>query len=261
MKILDVRVDDVTYAETVQWVASKIDAGGTHLIATVNPEFIMRAQNDAAFAKVLDEAALNVPDGVGVLWAAKRMGQPMRERVAGSTLLPMLCERAAADGWRVFFLGGRGDVAEQCAARMQARFPGLIVAGAMAGSPLPQDDAAQVAHIRATRPHLIFVAYGAPKQEFWLARNLDKFKIENEKLKIEDEAANFSFSILNFPFPPGVVGIGVGGAFDFMTGNKKRAPEWMQRLGLEWLYRLLQEPWRWRRQYWLLFVLRVWLKI
>ena len=253
MKILDVRVDDVTYAETVQWVTDKIAAGGAHLITTVNPEFIMRAQNDAAFANVLDEAALNVPDGVGVLWAAKRMGQPMRERVAGSTLMPMLCERAATLGWRVFFLGGQGDVAAHCAARMQMRYPGLVVAGAMAGSPLPQDDLALITHIRATGPNLIFVAYGAPKQEFWLARNLGK-------LKNEVDSSNSSFSIFNSQFAPGLVGIGVGGAFDFITETKKRAPEWMQRLGLEWLHRLIQEPWRWRRQYWLLFVLQVLLK-
>lgn len=260
MKILDVRVDDVTYAETVQWVTDKIAAGGAHLITTVNPEFIMRAQNDAAFANVLDEAALNVPDGVGVLWAAKRMGQPMRERVAGSTLMPMLCERAATLGWRVFFLGGQGDVAAHCAARMQMRYPGLVVAGAMAGSPLPQDDVALITHIRATRPNLIFVAYGAPKQEFWLARNLGKLRMENEKFKIEGNTNHSSFSILNSQFLPGLMGIGVGGAFDFITETKKRAPEWMQRLGLEWLHRLIQEPWRWRRQYWLLFVLQVLLK-
>lgn len=237
IRLLNVRVENVTYDETLQWVAKKISHGAVHQICTVNPEFIMRAQSDGQFAKVLEQSGLNVPDGVGVLWAAKWQGHKLHERVAGSTLLPMMCALAAEHCWRVFFLGARKGVAEMCASIMQHQFPSLNIAGAIAGSPEPQHDESLLEQIRASDPHIIFVAYGAPKQECWLARNLPLLHTET--------------------MSHGVVGIGVGGAFDFIAGVRRRAPEWAQRLGLEWLHRLVQEPWRWRRQYWVLFVLRV----
>ncbi|MCL4505220.1 MAG: WecB/TagA/CpsF family glycosyltransferase [Chloroflexi bacterium] len=236
LHILGIRVDDVTMSEACDRVTRYIAEGGAHQVATVNPEFIMRARRDVEFAAVLERTDLNVPDGVGVLWAARRLGRPLRERVAGVDLLQQLCAIASQYKWRVFFLGAREGVAERAAANLAFKYQGLVVAGAYAGSSLPKDDRDTLAVIRRARPSLLFVAYGAPAQDKWLARNL-------LLLQSPDEAGAAK------PVPPGLVGIGVGGAFDFITGLQKRAPMQLQRLGLEWLYRLLRQPSRWRRQF------------
>jgi N-acetylglucosaminyldiphosphoundecaprenol N-acetyl-beta-D-mannosaminyltransferase len=142
--------------------------------------------------------------------------------VAGSDLVPRIAERAAAHGWRLFFLGAGRGVAQEAAARLRRRYAGLQVAGTYAGSPALDEEAEIVDLVRAASPHVLLVAYGAPAQDLWIARNLERLGVP--------------------------VCMGVGGAFDFVGGVRKRAPLWVQRLGLEWLYRLLQEPWRWRRQ-------------
>jgi N-acetylglucosaminyldiphosphoundecaprenol N-acetyl-beta-D-mannosaminyltransferase len=237
LRILGVRVDDVTMQETCDHVAALLATGGVHQVATVNPEFIVAARRDPAFAAVLDSTALNVPDGVGVLWAARRAGHPLRERVAGVDLMRQLCGLASQYKWRTFFLGARAGVAEQAAATLAYRYPGLMVAGAYGGSPRPQEEEGIRARVRRARPNLVFVAYGAPAQDKWLARNLSLLADAPPP-----EGA-----------PPGLVGIGVGGSFDYVVGLQKRAPEWMQQAGLEWLYRLLREPRRWRRQTALLY--------
>ncbi|MCL5995364.1 MAG: WecB/TagA/CpsF family glycosyltransferase [Chloroflexi bacterium] len=232
IQILGVRVDDVTMQDTCDRVSTLIAEGGTHQVATVNPEFIMATQHDPEFAMVLAHTALNVPDGVGVLWAARRAGHTLRERVAGVDLMRQLCGLASQYKWRTFFLGAREGVAERAAATLAFRYPGLTVVGTYAGSPRVADEQDVVARIRRVRPNLLFVAYGAPAQDKWLGRNLP--------LLAQQEKPEGS--------PPGLVGIGVGGSFDYVTGLQKRAPEWVQRIGMEWLHRLLQEPRRWRRQ-------------
>lgn len=215
-------IHDVTLAETIDCVAQWIEAGGAHQIATVNPEFLMQARKDAAFRAALNRAALCLPDGYGVLWAARLRGQRFRERVPGSDLVPRLSAEAALRGWRVFYLGAAPGVAEQTAAILSARHPGLRVAGCYAGSPAPAEEDAIVARIQDSQADLLFVAYGAPRQDLWLERNLARTGAK--------------------------VGMGVGGSFDFIAGIRKRAPRWVQRSGLEWLHRLIAEPSRWRRQ-------------
>ncbi|MGQ9815914.1 MAG: WecB/TagA/CpsF family glycosyltransferase [Candidatus Roseilinea sp.] len=232
LRILGVRIDDVTSAETRDRVTTLVAGGGAHQIATVNPEFIMAAQRNPAFAEVLDKTVLNVPDGAGVLWAARRMGRPLRERVAGVDLMECLCAVGSQHHWRTFFLGARDGVAERAAAIMAFKYSGLLITGTYAGSPRLEDEAEIVARVRKARPNLLFVAYGAPAQDLWLARNLP---IIYGFERPSDES-------------PGLVGMGVGGAFDFLAGAQRRAPKWMQDAGLEWLYRLLRQPRRWRRQ-------------
>lgn len=237
VNILGTRVDDVTYAEVCAAAQGWVAQGGAHQIATVNPEFIMAAQHDAAFAQVLSQTALNVPDGAGVLWAARRLGSRLRERVAGVDLMHRLCALAATQGWRVFFLGATPGVAEQAAAKLASQYPGLVVAGTHAGSPRLDDEPNIVAKIRRAAPQLLFVAYGAPAQDKWLARNLPLF------------TSPLHLFTSSLPHPnSGIIGMGVGGSFDYITGLQQRAPEAMQRAGLEWLYRLAREPRRWRRQ-------------
>jgi N-acetylglucosaminyldiphosphoundecaprenol N-acetyl-beta-D-mannosaminyltransferase len=230
--ILGVRVDDVTMNEACDLAAGLIAAGGVHQFTTVNPEFIMLAHRDPEFAQVLERSALNVPDGTGVLWAARRQKHPLRERVAGVDLVQQLCARGSAYQWRVFFLGARPGVAELAAACLAHKYPGLTVAGTYAGSPAREEEQQIVERIRRAEPDLLFVAYGAPAQDKWLARNLPLLWPTNQTID-----PNI-----------GLVGMGVGGSLDFIAGAQKRAPEWMQRVGLEWFYRLLREPTRWRRQ-------------
>ncbi len=224
--ILGVPVDDVTEEEACTFAERCLANGGVHQFATVNPEFIMAAQHNAAFMHVLQHTALNVPDGIGVLWAARRKGAPLRARVAGVDLMVRLCALAAQRGWRVFLLGAQPGVAARAAALLRERYPSLRVCGTFAGSPRPEEATEIVQYIRAAAPHLLFVAYGAPAQDLWLATYLPLLQTPEQ----------------------GLIGMGVGGAFDFIAGVQRRAPKWVQRIGLEWFYRLVRQPWRWRRQ-------------
>lgn len=203
-------------------IAALIEAGGPcRLVATVNPEFVMHARRDPEFAQILESAELAVIDGSGVLWAARRQGCELGEKVAGVDLVLRLARLCATRGWRPFLLGAQAGVAEAAAGRLAERFPGFQAAGAYAGEAGPAGDAEAVRRIQAARPDLLLVAYGHSRQERWIARNREQL-----------------------PVP---VAIGVGGAFDFASGRLRRAPAWMRRLHLEWLFRLMLQPWRARR--------------
>lgn len=228
LDILGVRVDDVTYDEAIALIVGWIDdarrgAGGPHVVTTPNPEFVMAARRDPAFCALLHRAALNIPDGVGLLLAARLLGGRLREHVRGTDLVERLARSAADRGDRWFLLGAAPGVARAAADRLLARYPGLQIAGAEPGSPRPEDDGRVRALVAAAgRVDLLLIAYGAPTQEAWLDRNLGPLRIP--------------------------VGIGVGGVFNFLSGRAPRAPLWARRLELEWLHRLVTQPWRWRRQ-------------
>jgi N-acetylglucosaminyldiphosphoundecaprenol N-acetyl-beta-D-mannosaminyltransferase len=197
-----------------------VDAGGHHLVATVNPEFVMRARADQDFARVLESADLCLADGSGVVWAARRQGCGMREPVTGVDLIPPLAALCARRGFRIFLLGAAPGVANDLATRLRAEHPELEVE-AHAGTPDPSADAATLALIRAHKPQVLLVAYGHPKQELWIDRMRESLGV--------------------------AVAIGVGGSFDYLTGRIPRAPRWMRRAGLEWLFRLVRQPSRVRR--------------
>ena len=220
--ILGVPIDVVTTDGMLARVAAFIAGDRVHQICTVNPEFVMAAQRDADFMAVLNHADLCLPDGVGILWAARRQGKPLRERVAGVDSVVRIAGRATETGWRLYLLGAAPGIAEQTATILAGRYPGVQIAGTYAGSPAPEDEADIVARVNASGADVLFVAYGAPKQDKWIARNGPHLKVH--------------------------VAMGVGGAFDFITGTARRAPRWIRRIGLEWLHRLIREPWRWRRQ-------------
>lgn len=221
LSILGVQVHAVTTPQTLAWLVDAVRARTPRQICTANPEFVMAAQHDAVFREVLNAADLVLPDGVGLLWAARWQGRQLPERVAGSDLIYHIAELAGRHGWRLYFLGAAEGVAEQAAARLQFLYPGWSLAGVFAGSPHPDAAEAIVARIQAARPDVLMVAFGAPAQDVWIAR----YK-----------------ATLHVP-----VSLGVGGAFDFVAGVAERAPRWVQRLGLEWLHRLVRQPWRWRR--------------
>ncbi|HEY2599493.1 MAG TPA: WecB/TagA/CpsF family glycosyltransferase [Candidatus Dormibacteraeota bacterium] len=219
-RVLGVRVDCLDMDASLERIEQFVDAGGHHLVATVNPEFVMRARVDREFARVLESAGLCLADGSGVVWAARRQGCAMREAVTGVDLIPPLAALCARRHFRLFLLGAAPGVAEDLATRLRAEHPELEVA-AHAGSPAASDDAATLALIGAHRPHLLLVAYGHPNQELWIDRMRDSLGV--------------------------AVAMGVGGSFDYLTGRIPRAPAWMRRAGLEWLFRLVRQPWRIRR--------------
>ena len=240
--VLGVRVDRVSQAEVlariVELIARRRASENTlpcQQLITVNPEFVMAAQRDADFRRVINEAALVVADGVGVVWASRYLKAPVPERITGVDTLIALARRCAESGYRLYLLGAAPGVAEETATRLQSLAPGLQIAGTYAGSPAPSEEAEIIERVRAANADVLCVAYGAPAQDLWIARNLARL--------------------------PAALAVGVGGAYDFISGRQQRAPRLMQRLGLEWLYRLYREPWRWRRMLALpRFALRVILK-
>lgn len=219
-RVLGVRVDCLDMEASLDRIEQFVDAGGHHLVATVNPEFVMRARSDQDFARVLESADLCLADGSGVVWAARRQGCAMREPVTGVDLIPPLAALCARRGFRIFLLGAAPGVANDLATRLRVEHPGLEVE-AHAGTPDPSADAATLALIRAHKPQVLLVAYGHPKQELWIDRMRESLGV--------------------------AVAMGVGGSFDYLTGRIPRAPTWMRRAGLEWLFRLVRQPWRVRR--------------
>lgn len=220
--ILGVRVDAVTFDETLDIIGRWIEQRGPHQIATANPEFVMAAQADAQFHRTLQQADLCVADGIGLLWAARRLGAHLPERVTGSDLVPLVAQAAAQRGWRLYLLGAAPGVAEQTGRLLEQQNPGLRIAGAYAGSPAAAEAPDIVQRVRAAHPDVLFVAYGAPAQDLWIARH----------------KADLGAPVM----------MGVGGAFDHIAGVQRRAPATVQRVHLEWLFRLVTQPWRWRRQ-------------
>jgi N-acetylglucosaminyldiphosphoundecaprenol N-acetyl-beta-D-mannosaminyltransferase len=223
-RIAGVDIHCVDFAGTLATIAAWLNQPqetACRQICTVNPEFVVDAQTQPAFAAALGRADLRVPDGVGILWAARRQGVAQRERVTGSDGIYHICAEAARRGWRVYFLGAAPGVAEETSRRLTARYPGLRVAGAYSGDPDPEAWPEIHRRLSAARPDILFVAFGHPKQDLWI----DAHRTEL----------------------PARVAVGVGGAFDFVAGVTTRAPRWVQRLQLEWLHRLVKEPWRWRR--------------
>jgi N-acetylglucosaminyldiphosphoundecaprenol N-acetyl-beta-D-mannosaminyltransferase len=230
--LLGVPIDPLTQAAAVDWVAGAITESRPRLVISVNPERIMHARRDPEFAAVLAGADLALADGAGVLWAARRLGHPLPERVAGVDFVRALAARGAKEGWRFFLLGGGAGVAQAAGRALQQAYPGFILAGAYEGSPQPSGDAATVEAVRSSDAQVLLLAYGAAAEEAWLARNLGR--------------------------SGATIGMGVGGALDFISGRALRAPPWMRDRGLEWLHRLSREPWRWRRMLALpRFVIRV----
>ena len=222
IRVLGVGVDCIDMEGTLDRLEEWVLAGGPcRQVATVNPEFVMRAGRDPAFAAALEQADLCLADGSGVLWAVRRQGCGLAAKVAGSDLVPALAARAARSGHRLFLLGAGPGVAAEAAARLQRLNPELLIAGVHGGSPRPEDEDEAINRIRASGADVLLVAYGAPGQDLWIARNRARLPVR--------------------------VAIGVGGTLDFVAGRVRRAPGWLRRLHLEWFYRLVTQPWRARR--------------
>jgi len=214
-------VDAVTFDQALACIEGFIADGRPHQIVTVNPEFVIAAQSDAEFRRIINVSALALPDGVGVWWASRHLGRPVPERIPGVDLVERLAALSAQRGYRIFFLGAMPGVADKAVEMLEACYPGLVVAGSYGGSPRLAEERDIVDRVRAAGPHVLFVAYGAPAQDRWIARNMHRLGVP--------------------------VCIGVGGSFDYIAGVRPRAPHWLRGVGLEWLHRLITQPWRWRR--------------
>ncbi|MCX6810912.1 MAG: WecB/TagA/CpsF family glycosyltransferase [Candidatus Berkelbacteria bacterium] len=255
INILGVPIDSFDRGESIRFIDQKISAKKPVFITTVNVEFLFRALNDDSVFQMLKNSSLNFADGIGVLWAAKFLSinlpkdkfwrhiigsfklfgslmsivlypkylkKPIPERISGSDFVWDLSRYAAKNDLRIFLLGGDPTVPEQAALKLQTDIYNLKVAGTFEGSPKPQDEIKILELMKKDKPDILFVAYGVPAEELWLEKNLAKTGAK--------------------------IGIGVGGTFDFLAGRRKRAPKFVRTIGLEWLWRLILEPRRYRRQ-------------
>ncbi len=219
--ILGVPFDNVTTPQTLDLIGDMIATGRPHYGVTANVDFIVQATEDVELRRILFDAHLVLADGMPIVWASKRLGNPLPERVTGSGLIPELLALAEQKGWRVFFLGGTEQSVAAAAEKTRAKHPGLQLVGAYSPpfKPLLEMDHADLLHrIREAKPDILLVAFGCPKQEKWI---------------------NMHYREARVPFM-----VGVGATIDFLAGTFKRAPVWMQKSGTEWIFRIWQEPGR-----------------
>jgi N-acetylglucosaminyldiphosphoundecaprenol N-acetyl-beta-D-mannosaminyltransferase len=224
--ILGVPIDNLTMDEVMQVLEDHIVEGGFHQIATANVDFLIKSIHDDELQETLCRCDLVLPDGMPLVWASRLMGSALKERVAGADLVPRLVELAASRGYRLFLLGAEEESSARAANWMKSKYPGVCIAGRYSPEfkPIDQMDHEDILRrIEAARPDILFVAFGNPKQEKWLAMHRHR---------------------LNVPLC-----IGVGGSLDFLSGKVARAPRWMQASGLEWVYRMGQEPARLAKRY------------
>lgn len=220
-QVLNVPFDAVTMKEAIARVKILLNTDGQHFICTPNPEIVMEAQKDQELMSILQEADMVVPDGIGVVWASKYSSIRLRERVAGYDLTQNLFSELAETEHTIYFFGGAPGVATEAARKMTRKYPGLKIVGIHNGYFDGKEEKKIIHDIKKLSPSILLVGLGAPKQEKWIYENMRLFGAK--------------------------VSIGVGGSFDVMAGNVKRAPRVFQKLGLEWFYRLITQPTRWRR--------------
>lgn len=251
VNIAGVQFNPIRYKEVLTAIEVFVGSEGQHMIFTPNPEMLVDANRRPEFNEVLNAASLLVPDGIGILWAAYYLSLPkpkskigyhlqawsslfkilfkskaiyriFPERVTGADLLLKIVEASQGDHWPIFLLGAAPGVANIAMDRLLKKYPGAIFAGSFAGTPAETHEEELCELINRAQPKILFVAYGSPAQEEWIARNLKKL-------------------------PTVKVALGVGGAIDFAAGRTKRAPLFMQKIGLEWLWRLVRQPKRIKR--------------
>lgn len=226
VRVAGVTFDNVTLDEALTHVAALARCGRPAFVVTPNVDHVVRARRDAGYRDLIAQADLVLADGQPIVWGSRLLGRPLKQRVAGSDLFPQMCARAARECLKVFFLGGNPGAAEGARRVLEERCPGLQVCGTHCPpygfEADPAARAAALDAVRAAQPNVLFVGLGSPKQEQWIVTNMAALGP--------------------------LVSIGVGISFSFISGDVKRAPRWAQRLGLEWLHRLISEPGRlWKR--------------
>ncbi len=213
--IAGVLVDNITNSESVKKIDEFVMSGRPHYIVTPYSEMIVFAQNDPRYRDILNHAALSLPDGIGILRAAKYLGSEIRERVTGRKLIYDIAKLSEAKGYSIAMVGGHDNVAQLAAAALKKQFPNLKIN--LAISDRPFDDKI-LAEINDSKSDILLIGYSPPKQEIWLAQNISKLGVK--------------------------VGIGLGGTFDYLAGKRFTPPNLVHYMGLEWLWRLVTQPWR-----------------
>ncbi|MEK7493529.1 MAG: WecB/TagA/CpsF family glycosyltransferase [Patescibacteria group bacterium] len=222
--ICGVRIDNVTMDEALSRAEKMVLSGGPHAIFSANPEIVLTGSRNVELRDLLNTGDLVLPDGIGIVLVGRLLGMPFHGRVAGVDFMEALCARAATQGWPVFFLGGRNNVAERTSVYMRRVFPSLRVAG------WSEDTAIEAIGDSIRQADIIFVALGAPKQEEWIRDNMHK--LSHAKCMVA-----------------------IGGAFDMIAGDIPRAPAFLRAWGFEWLWRLYREPVkRWHRIFYAVLV-------
>ena len=217
--VLGVGFDNVTMAEAVAYAFGRIGSRRGAYAVTPNPEIVWLCRKQPGLRRALDGAALVLPDGIGVVYAARILGTPLKGKVAGIDFASELIKQLAASGKSVYLFGAKPGVAESAAETLKARYKGLVIAGTADG--YFSDDGPVIDDINGKKPDFLMVCLGAPKQEYWMASNAGKLDV-------------------------GLMA-GLGGSLDVFAGTVRRAPEAWQKLHLEWLFRLAKEPWRFAR--------------
>jgi N-acetylglucosaminyldiphosphoundecaprenol N-acetyl-beta-D-mannosaminyltransferase len=225
--VMGLPLDSLTADEAVDAMDGLIKSGGTHQVATANLDFWLNSLGDAHLHRIIASCSLVLPDGMPLVWASKLLGCPLAERVTGVDMVPRLAELSAQKGYGIFLLGGKGDVAERAAELLQRNYPGVNIVGTYA--PV-EENLARLDHneilnrIHAVKPEILLVALGNPKQEKWIWMHRKRLGVP--------------------------LAMGVGGSFEILVGDMRRAPRWVQQCGMEWAMRLLQEPARLGPRYW-----------
>lgn len=219
INVMDVMFDNVSMDEAVARARTMLHTEGADYVVTPNAEIVYETLSDDVLRQLLNGASLVLPDGAGVVLGSKILGTPLREKVAGVDFADKLLGALAADGGSVYLLGGKPSVAEKAAENLLSRHSGLRIAGMENG--YYKDEQAVVERINASRADVLFVCLGAPKQEYFMANHRCELKVR--------------------------LMAGLGGSLDAFAGSVKRAPQWMINCSLEWLYRLIKEPRRWKR--------------
>ncbi len=251
--VMNIPFNSITLKRATKLAISIAGGKKAFQVTTPNPEFLLEAKVNPKFLGILKKSTLNIPDGIGILWASKykkisrnkpkhlkvinwigslltllikpeSIKEVLPERVTGTDLMQEICKASVEKKLKIFLLGAKEGVASKTKIILEKKYKNLKIVGAHSGSPQESEDKKITQIINQAKPDILFVAYGAPKQEIWIDRNLNKLKTVK-------------------------LAIGIGGAFDFITGNRKRAPQLMQKIGLEWLFRLIQEPKRAKRIY------------
>ncbi len=216
VEILGVRVHNVDMATTLATVSAFVDAGNPHHVITADASMLVMAQEDAELKSIAAAADLVTPDSAGILWAARKSGRPLTERVSGVEIAERLCAESAARGYRIYFLGAAPGVAKAAADKMRSRYPGSDIVGTRDGYFLEHQTMDVIEDVRASAANILLVAMGIPKQEKWIAAHRDRLGC--------------------------AVLMGVGGTLDVLSGQVKRAPRVIQAVRLEWLWRVLTNP-------------------
>lgn len=254
VKLLKVRFDKTTLKEASEKCINWARGSEKRYVTTPNPEILLEAQKNPKFLKILNNSDLNIADGIGILWGTKykksveksifktgkawkfltsalcvpfqprRLRNVLPERVTGVDLMEEICKKSVNHGMKIFLLGASSGIAAKTQNVLEKKYSGIQICGTFSGTPDKSDEGEIRKLVNDSSPDIIFVAFGAPKQEIWIAENLKYLKTVK-------------------------LAIGIGGAFDFIAGKRRRAPKWMGKMGLEWLFRLIQQPSRIKRIY------------